>query len=161
MELLCQLNFCEGNFWLFMIWQNWVCRLQNFTNSAAIFFFGMADKRWKILNSFRNTSYKSKFSKVLNSIERLVRDAVKLEKQNNKKVFYYDDPAQIKQEICCVSDGKSLTLKRACSSSKLKKRIHLLWQLLAKVFVQKWDIILKIYKQLPEFPVMSNSTLCK
>ena len=40
-------------------------------------------------------------------------DAVKLEKQNNKKVFHYDDPAQIKKEICCVSRRQIFNTKKS------------------------------------------------
>ena len=81
------LNSCEyGHFlrseWNFLtFWDsiNWACNFKLSLNALSCF-PDLADKRKKIGNCFRNTSYQKRLSKVVKSIERWVMDALKWKK---------------------------------------------------------------------------------
>ena len=68
----------------------------------------MADKKKKVANSFRNTSYKNNFSEAGKSIERWAMDALKSKKEKDK-VFHCNDLARVISESTVFQEGKLLT----------------------------------------------------
>ena len=57
----------------------------------------LTDKKRRIENSFRTTSYKNKLSKIVKLIERWVMDTLKREK-DNENVFHCNDTDQRKSK---------------------------------------------------------------
>ena len=78
-----------------------------------------ADKKRKMENSFRNTSYEKKLFKV-KSIKRWVMNAIKRKKKN--EMIFHCSIAQITSEICGISRRRVFNIKRANSSSKFRKK---------------------------------------
>ena len=68
-----------------------------------------SDKKRKIANSFRNTSYENKLSKVVKLTEIWIMNALKCEEEDDK-VFCCN--AHIISEICGIS-GKKINIKKA------------------------------------------------
>ena len=78
-----------------------------------------ADKKRKMENSFRNTSYEKKLFKV-KSIKRWVMNAIKRKKKN--EMIFHCSIAQMTSEICGISRRRVFNIKRANSSSKFRKK---------------------------------------
>ena len=70
-------------FWLF---QNSLIEIVNY--QAVSFLSDLADGKSEIVNSFPNTSYENKLSKVVKLIKKWLTDALKRQKENDK-VFYF------------------------------------------------------------------------
>ena len=67
----------------------------------------MANKKRKIANSFRNTSYEHKLSAVVKSIQRWVMDVLKRGK--NEKVLI----SEMIWEICGISKAQFFNIKKS------------------------------------------------
>ena len=171
------LNNCEyGHFlrseWNFLtFWDsiNWACNFKLSLNALSCF-PELADKRKKIGNCFRNTSYQKRLSKVVKSIERWVMDALKWKKLQS---FLCDDMAEIKSEISVISRRQIFDMKNSpCSSSKSGKKYIIYLDNHEQRFLSRLnffskpplqllilDMRLAEYNELPDFPVTGRITL--
>ena len=64
-------------------------------------FYKMGDKKIKKINSFRNTSYENKSSKLVKPVKVSVKDALDCEKVYSK-VFHCNDVARKISKICGI-----------------------------------------------------------
>ena len=86
-----------------------------------------------------NTNHDNKLSKVTKSMERWLMDTLKCEKNDN--VFHGNHIAQIISEICGISKWQFFKIKRSRSSSRSKIKVHIPWQLWAKILVSSCMIL--------------------